>query len=61
MRDVDRGLVSVESAERDYGVVLSGGLVDERATSELRARLAEERGEPPQFDYGVLPEGVSVG
>jgi N-methylhydantoinase B len=61
LRDVHRGLVSRESAERDYGVVLDDGGVDERATGELRARMAQERGAPPQFDYGVLPEGVTVG
>jgi len=61
LRDVNRGLVSRESAERDYGVALADGGVDERATGELRARMAQERGEPPQFDYGVLPEGVTVG
>jgi N-methylhydantoinase B len=61
LRDVNRGLVSGESAERDYGVVLDAAGVDERATGELRARMARERGEPAQFDYGVLPEGVTVG
>ncbi|HKE81934.1 MAG TPA: hydantoinase B/oxoprolinase family protein [Solirubrobacteraceae bacterium] len=61
LRDVNRGLVSRESSERDYGVVLDGNGVDERATGELRARMAQDRGEVPQFDYGVLPEGVTVG
>ena len=61
LRDVNRDLVSAESAERDYGVVIAGEAVDEQATEELRARLREERGEPAQFDYGVLPEGVTVG
>ena len=59
--DVKRELVSAESAERDYGVVIADGTVDEAATSELRKRMGDERGEPPQFDYGELPEGVTVG
>jgi hypothetical protein len=42
-------------------VVLDAAGVDERATGELRARMARERGEPAQFHYGVLPEGVTVG
>jgi N-methylhydantoinase B len=58
---VNRDLVSAESAERDYGVVIAGEAVDEQGTEELRTRLREERGEPAQFDYGVLPEGVTVG
>jgi N-methylhydantoinase B len=61
LRDVNRDLVSADSAERDYGVVIAGEGVDEQATEELRARLREERGEPAQFDYGVLPEGITVG
>jgi N-methylhydantoinase B len=40
--DVRNGLVSRESAERDYGVVLGpdARVVDERATAQLRERLA---------------------
>ena len=60
LRDVQRELVSPESAESDYGVVIDGDAVDEAATEELRARIGHERGEPPQFDFGELPEGVSV-
>ena len=56
-----RSAVSPEGGRRDYGVVIAGEAVDEQATEELRARLREERGEPAQFDYGVLPEGVTVG
>ena len=59
-QDVQRELVSSEVAESDYGVVIDGGAVDDGATEELRSRLARERGEPPLFDYGELPEGVSV-
>ena len=53
-RDVRRRLVSAESAERDYGVVIG----DEAATAAFRERLAEERGEPSRFDFGELPEGL---
>jgi N-methylhydantoinase B len=58
--DVRRALVSERAAERDYGVVLADGAVDADASRVLRAKLAAERGEPPQFDYGELPEGVTV-
>ncbi|MFD1934029.1 hydantoinase B/oxoprolinase family protein [Nonomuraea mangrovi] len=37
--DVRDGKVSVEGAREDYGVVLSDGVVDDLATSDLRARL----------------------
>jgi N-methylhydantoinase B len=60
-RDVSRALVSEEAARRDYGVVLDGERVDEAATAELRERLRSERGELAQFDYGELPDGVTVG
>ena len=38
--DVRRGFVSVQGAERDYGVVIRDGLVDNRASEELRAQRA---------------------
>ena len=60
VRDVRRDLVSPESAEREYGVVITGGSVDWQATEQLRARLAAERGDPPQFDYGDMPEALSL-
>jgi N-methylhydantoinase B len=53
--DVWRGLVGVEEARRDYGVVLTAGeppVVDDAATEELRARLRAERGELRMFDRG---------
>ena len=34
--DVADGFISVEAAKTDYGVVLTGGLVDEVATAHLR-------------------------
>lgn len=59
-RDVRRGLVSPESAELDYGVVLGAHGVDADATARRRAQLAEERGEPAQFDFGELPESIAA-
>ncbi|MBZ2168607.1 hydantoinase B/oxoprolinase family protein [Marinobacter sp. F4216] len=50
--DVRKGLVSVEGARR-YGVVLTAdGTVDEAATTELRASMAEDRDEPDLFSRG---------
>ncbi|QSP94662.1 hydantoinase B/oxoprolinase family protein [Marinobacter salinisoli] len=50
--DVRKGLVSVEGARR-YGVVVSAdGAVDETATTELRASMAEDRQEPELFSRG---------
>lgn len=54
--DVLCGLVSIEGARRDYGVVVSESegsfLVDEESTRELRERLAGERSSVPMFDRG---------
>ncbi|HYZ62234.1 MAG TPA: hydantoinase B/oxoprolinase family protein, partial [Acetobacteraceae bacterium] len=48
LRDVQAGLVTLEGARRDYGVVITGGALDEAATQALRA------GHPPRpsFDPG---------
>jgi hypothetical protein len=44
--DTKEGFVSVESAGKLYGVVLAAdGLVDEQATSALRAEMRAERQE----------------
>jgi N-methylhydantoinase B len=48
--DVQRGVVSVERAAADYGVVIAGGVVDENATSALRAARGDEAGNG--FDFG---------
>ncbi|MGN6170722.1 MAG: hydantoinase B/oxoprolinase family protein, partial [Solirubrobacteraceae bacterium] len=61
LRDVRRELVSEAAAQRDYGVMIRGDAVDEAATAEVRAAQRAQRGEPPQFDYGELPENVTVG
>ncbi len=50
LADVRRGFVSPEAAERDYCVVVRGNQVDERATSELRARPVSAA--RPAFDFG---------
>ncbi|KAA9158054.1 hydantoinase B/oxoprolinase family protein [Amycolatopsis acidicola] len=42
LRDVRRGLVSVEAAEREYGVVLSGNEIDSAATARARSRAERE-------------------
>ncbi len=48
LHDVLTGLVSIESAKKDYGVVISGAEIDRHATNALRAK----RPERPQFDFG---------
>ena len=58
--DVERGLVSIEKAMRDYGVVLNPGTfaVEEEATDKLRAQMREERGTPDVFDFGPPLETI---
>jgi N-methylhydantoinase B len=56
-RDVRRGLVSTGEALDGYGVVCDEeGAIDQRATDETRERRRRERGEPPTFDFGPVPE-----
>jgi N-methylhydantoinase B len=50
LADVESGLVSLEQAERDYGVVLRDGAVDDGATQALRAKLP--RNEWTDVDVG---------
>ena len=56
--DVIRKLVSIESAEKDYGVVLdpSSYEVDLPATEKLRKQIAEERGPTKLIDRGPYAE-----
>ena len=55
--DVVRGLVTVEAAERAYGVVLRDGAVDEAATVQRRAALAAERpAETGEYTLGPARE-----
>ena len=52
-RDVRRGLVTVEGAAKNYGVILKeDGLVDVPATEKARALAKETRGPPPLFNFG---------
>ncbi|WP_105421488.1 hydantoinase B/oxoprolinase family protein [Neorhizobium sp. T25_27] len=56
-QDVARGYVSSEAAERDYGVVIRGGIVDEAETEKVRAaRTAPTR----YFHYGPEREGYEA-
>ena len=52
-RDLRDGLVSIEGAARDYGVVAAGDppVVDVGATEVLRARLLVERGRLPDVAW----------
>lgn len=56
-RDVERGYVSVEAAERDYGVVISGGVIDEEATARLRSLTGAHAG---HFHFGPEREGYEA-
>jgi N-methylhydantoinase B len=54
--DVHAGLVSVEAAKAEYGVIVSAdGVVDEAATERERERIRAERPEPAEFDFGPVP------
>jgi N-methylhydantoinase B len=56
-RDLRDGLVSIEAAARDYGVVAAGDppVVDQVATAALREKLRKER--KPLPDVAFLPPG----
>jgi len=56
--DVVRGLVSCESAERDYGVIMHpvSHEIDKTATERLRRQVAEERGPSKLIDRGPYAE-----
>jgi N-methylhydantoinase B len=55
--DVARGYVSAEAAERDYGVVIRGGVVDEEATRALRAARPPIEG---HFHFGPERDGYEA-
>ncbi|SMF31175.1 N-methylhydantoinase B [Tistlia consotensis] len=57
LRDVERGYVSSEAAERDYGVVIRDGAVDEAATEARRAARPAPEG---HFDYGPERAGYEA-
>ena len=56
--DVLRKLVSSESAESDYGVVLNGGdlIVDHKKTKTLREKIAAKRGPIKLIDRGAYAQ-----
>ena len=58
LRDVEDGLVTPESAEADYGVVIRDGRILEEETSERRRLLADEGGgsPPAPFTFGANRE-----
>jgi N-methylhydantoinase B len=60
LRDVSHDLVDAETARAEYGVVIADGAVDEAATQRLREERRIERGAPPAFDFGELPEGLQA-
>ncbi len=53
-KDVKCGLVSLEKAARDYGVVLDAAtmVIDEAATSAKRDEMRSARGELSTYDFG---------
>lgn len=53
-QDVARGYVSVEAAEREYGVVIRDGVLDTAATERIRADYPAPFG---HFHYGPEREG----
>ena len=60
--DVHAGLVSVEAAASEYGVIVSGaGEIDDAATERERERIRSEREDPPEFDFGPLPSMEQLG
>ncbi len=56
-QDVARGYVSAEAAERDYGVVIKDGVVDEAGTEKLRAARAVP---DEHFHYGPERDGYEA-
>jgi N-methylhydantoinase B len=58
--DIKRSLATVEGA-LDYGVVVSNDMtIDEAATTSLRAKMAEQRGEVDLFDFGGTIEEIKA-
>ncbi|WP_105401717.1 hydantoinase B/oxoprolinase family protein [Neorhizobium sp. T7_12] len=56
-QDVARGYVSSQAAERDYGVVIRDGMVDEAETEKVRAARTAPTG---YFHYGPEREGYEA-
>jgi N-methylhydantoinase B len=56
LRDITQGYISAAAAEREYGIVIRDGEIDEHATSAKRRELMT-RARAPHFDFG--PERVA--
>jgi N-methylhydantoinase B len=60
--DVHAGLVSVNAAAAEYGVIVSDdGEIDHEATERERERIRSEREDPPEFDFGPVPPMEQLG
>jgi hypothetical protein len=57
---VSHDLVDAETARAASGVVIVDGAVDADGTKRLREERRIERGAPPAFDFGDLPEGLQA-
>ena len=57
LRDVERGALSLQAARADYGVIISGGEVNENATKMLRDEMRAGQDDDGHFDFG--PERVN--
>jgi len=53
LRDVEEGVLSIEAAEADFGVVIDNRAVAVDRTTELRTVLKNMRAPLPAFSYGV--------
>jgi N-methylhydantoinase B len=52
LNDVLSGLVSVEGAKSNYGVVINGEHIDDAATQACRAEMAAQQKQAQLFDFG---------
>jgi N-methylhydantoinase B len=61
-KDVKGKLLSIEKAQRDYGVVFDPATleIERKATEELRDRVRKERGPVTVFTFGPMPEPIGV-
>lgn len=53
LKDVEEGVLSIEAAETDFGVVIDNGAVALDRTSELRTALKRRQRPLPAFSYGL--------
>ncbi len=53
LADIEAGLVSVDGAADNYGVIIANGAIDMAATQKRRAEMADARGDDlPLFNFG---------